>query len=556
MFRKIQIKLTIFYTIVVAIILVATNLSIYFLFVSYNNSQLTNETERMLATIESSEWLYEVEAEELELDEEDRLIEDREYERPKDEDEKESQDSEAEDSEKINNIKDPEDAEDAEDLEDPEDAEDAEDIEDTEDNQEDLSDDGLTEEEKKALEEIKEEENKEEEEDANDGARLGNGLQLVSLEIELPSSEDILVPEILNDFSFYYIYSLEGQLVRWKNDFQSLHNDIKVINETIELNGDIKVHKFISENNYHFLMQKNAIISEGYELGYFVVGRDVSIAYETIDNLGRIILLSLIIGILLSLLLGYLIAGRTIKPIKEAFLSKQKFLADASHELRTPISVVLLSTDALDQEIDKDDEFNKQIVEGIREEALNMKGLVEKLLHLARHDSASLKVDKETVVMSDLLENVINGYSYIAKEKNISLILNNFNKDRQIYGDKNLIHSVFSIIIDNAIKYSAEESEVILNVDELIKKKWLFRQQEYIKVDIIDNGKGIELRDLGSIFNRFYRIESSRTRQVGGHGLGLSIAKEIVANHDGFINVDSQVGQGSCFTVLLPKKNE
>ncbi|MBN2851182.1 MAG: GHKL domain-containing protein [Clostridia bacterium] len=440
MFRQLQLKMTAYYTMILIAILLATNLSIYFLMVTYNNYQLTKETEAMINGISDSEWTQE----------------------------------------------------------------------------------------NPAVHDEQEEDGDEEYDEKNN-------------EVRLPYVNEILIPGQLNNFSFYFIYTKEDMLIKWKVSDQHLYEPILDELKNNNIGTTPLVISFNDSGLQYYLTMKLPVVINDMTFGYYYVGRDVTIAYETLKNLKQILIFSVMAGILLSLLLGYLIAGRTIKPIKQAYEVKQRFLADASHELRTPISIVLLSAELLLKDDYTSDALQKQTIKGIKEEARKMAGLVENLLMLARTDSKHLIISKTYFNISGLLQKELTSFKYLSEEKNIRII-HEIEDNMEYYGDEKMIESVISILLDNAIKYTSEDGQVTLKAS---------KRKNDIKVTIEDTGSGIAPDELQKIFDRFYRHDVSRSKKTGGHGLGLSIAKEIVEKHNGTIEVSSRLGEGSLFTVRL-----
>ncbi len=306
-----------------------------------------------------------------------------------------------------------------------------------------------------------------------------------------------------------------------------------------------KVLTLGSDAPSYYLTAKMPIVIQNQKLGFYVVSRDVTIAYKTIDNLVRILIISLISGIFLSVILGYLLAGRGLKPIKQAYDSKQEFLANASHELKTPLSVIMLSTETLEGEIDPLQTFQHQIVTGIKDETLKMSELVSHLLFLSRQDNHHMLKKWETLNLSELLENESHRFAPLATQKNIQL-KNMIVPNIHINGDKKLLSSAITILIDNAIKYTPDAGKVFVELTQSDHHK-----KHVISMNVKDTGIGIPESEKEKIFERFYRLESSRSKETGGSGLGLSIAKEIVEEHGGKIQVNSIENVGTTFSILF-----
>jgi two-component system, OmpR family, sensor histidine kinase CiaH len=366
-----------------------------------------------------------------------------------------------------------------------------------------------------------------------------------SSEIKLSNGKDIVIPKTLASFSFYFIYDNKGNLITSKNDNSKEYNEVLKISNNLKSGGNPTLYTIKGNPDLYYLLVKRPIIINKAYIGDYCIGRDVSSAYETMDNLMKIIFFSLIAGSVISLLLGFVIAGETIKPIKRAYLSKERFAADASHELRTPISIIQLSAEALDNELDDKNEFVQQVISDIKDETIRMGELVENLLFLARNDSGRLNVQWEHIDFSKLLGKTVNSFKMLAKDKDIT-IESEISTDLFIDGDKKLLKSLIVILIDNAIKYSHVGGIVKVSACQQENKKG---SNLIFKVE--DNGIGIAKDKVENIFERFYRLETSRSKQIPGYGLGLSIAKEIVTIHHGSIKVTSEEGSGSCFIFTL-----
>jgi len=561
MFLKMQIKLTILYTIMLMSIMLVTNAAVYLLLTSYNNAQLIAETERMLVNISSDEWIQEPAVKTPTIingvhEEEDR----------NDANEFNS-DSELNNSDNEINKDSNETIKKAEEIDELDDG-------DTEDKpKEENTDDKTTEDkpEDKSIEDKSiedKQEDKSDEDSPDSGYIINTKISFMSTtkrqspikklikrdsiisqedsEVVLSENKEILIPAILDEFSFYFIYSNEDVLLKWRSDFDQLNEKIIKNSEKLVISEQPKLIIISDEEDKYFLMQKLPIVVKDNTIGYYIIGRDVSIANLTMNNLLRILIISLIAGLVLSILLGYIIAGKTIKPIKEGYLSKQKFLADASHELRTPISVVMLSCNALEEEDAIKDPFSKQVIEDIKGEALLMKDLVERLLSLARYDTGKVIMNKEKVNITQLLESNIKSYRYLAQDKRIS-IEESIAEGLFVNGDLRLLNSMISIFMDNAIKYNRDEGSIRVKGD----MHWI-KRKDFVKIEIIDSGNGISANDIKEIFERFYRVDKSRHKDTKGHGLGLSIAKEVIELHKGHVSVNSEIGKGTIFTIEIP----
>lgn len=237
---------------------------------------------------------------------------------------------------------------------------------------------------------------------------------------------------------------------------------------------------------------------------------------------------------------SYLLARRTLQPIEEALETQKRFTGDASHELRTPLTVMQAETEvALRNKNLTRQEAVKHLKSNL-EEVAKLKALSEGLLTLA--NSSEKAALNERVSLRKAAAQALERSAKTAESKNIKIT--NTVKDVKIRGSSESIVELVNLILDNAIKYSLEGSEILLSGGRKDKSAFL---------SIKDHGKGIKKEDLPHIFERFYRADSSRTKnQAAGYGLGLAIAKKITELHQGHIEVKSVPDEGSTFTIFLP----
>jgi signal transduction histidine kinase len=219
---------------------------------------------------------------------------------------------------------------------------------------------------------------------------------------------------------------------------------------------------------------------------------------------------------------------------------RNDFLANISHELRTPLTYIKGYANILERD-NLQPEERKEYLSIIQEEIKNVIKLVKELFDLAKMDQNQFNIVKEKVQLSKLLSDVITKFKLAYDEKNILLKLN-CAENLNVFVDTIRFGQVISILLDNALKYSNEDSEVTVKA-ELIKS--------HIIVKITDQGEGIPQEEISMIWERLHRIEKSRSRLTGGSGLGLPIAKEIINKHGGRIEVESTLGKGTTFTIYL-----
>lgn len=228
--------------------------------------------------------------------------------------------------------------------------------------------------------------------------------------------------------------------------------------------------------------------------------------------------------------------------IKEAYERQNQFVSDASHELRTPISVVQGYADMLERWGKNDPEVLDESISAIRDEARSMKDLTEKLLYLARTDKTLIKSDKTEFDMEELMDEIARETRMIDTSHDIRC---ESEKPLPILASRKSIKQALRIFIDNSRKFTPEGGIITLRA---------YNKKNKIILEIEDTGIGIPKKDIPLIFNRFYRVDKSRSKKMGGSGLGLSIAKWIVEEHEGRILVKSKEGEGTRMSMVLPYK--
>ncbi|ATW26067.1 sensor histidine kinase [Candidatus Formimonas warabiya] len=226
--------------------------------------------------------------------------------------------------------------------------------------------------------------------------------------------------------------------------------------------------------------------------------------------------------------------------IQKSVEQQNQFVSDASHELRTPIAVVQGYADLLVRWGKDDPKVLEESISAIKSEAESMNALVEKLLFLARGDKNSQKVEKQSFPLCEVVQEILKETRLIDPHHQI---LNERNEEFMVLADRKLIKEAIRIFMDNSIKFTPVGGTIKLNLYQKAKKA---------VISIEDSGIGISKEDLPYIFNRFYRADKSRTKSSGGTGLGLAIAKWIIDNHQGKIDVWSELNAGTVVRIELP----
>lgn len=226
--------------------------------------------------------------------------------------------------------------------------------------------------------------------------------------------------------------------------------------------------------------------------------------------------------------------------LEGAFQRQRQFTADAAHELRTPLSIMQTGLDVTLSK-DRDAEQYREALVSVREEVQRLSQLANTLLHLARADTSTVNFTRQSVNLTVLLEAVTAQFETIAHDKNIT-ITQNIAPNLHLHGDEDRLIQMMFNLIDNAVKYTSDGGQVTVTAHN---------SDQQVEITIADTGHGIPDDERAQIFNRFYRVDHARNRQQGGFGLGLAIVKKTLELHNGTVQVQSALGQGTTFTIVL-----
>lgn len=398
-------------------------------------------------------------------------------------------------------------------------------------------------------------------------------LNLIDKEIfsDIPSEENISIRIIQED----------GKIINSSEEFndniENYKNNIKKLQYTEQHVYDKEEH--LNYKNFKFESKKYGIL-------YIQIVKDMRNEYYFMKILFEVMAISDLIGIVVSIILGYMISKRMLKPIdyitktaesisinnlkerievvqgpddelkrlantfnnmidrlQEAFNRQAQFVSDASHELRTPIAVIQGYANLLDRWGKNDKDALEKSIYAIKLEASNMANLTEKLLILAKGDLGKNFIEKKEFYLNKLIDEVVEE-SRIIEENYI--ISSNKNDVVKIFADYNMIKQMLRIFIDNSIKFTPEDGKIDISSEI---------QEKVIKIIVSDTGIGIPKDEIKNIFNRFYIVDKSRSKENGGTGLGLSIAKWIIDIHKGSVYVESEEGKGTKIIVTLNLDN-
>lgn len=245
-----------------------------------------------------------------------------------------------------------------------------------------------------------------------------------------------------------------------------------------------------------------------------------------------------LIGIAVVFLIICFFAGRIIRPIAESYEKQKRFITDAGHEIKTPLTVINANADLLKMDLGEN-----ECITDIQQQTEQLKSLTEDLVTLARMEETETKIQKIDFPISEVVEDAAKPFYNVALQQDKRLVCE-IQPMLSVNGNGAAIQKLICILLDNALKYSPSGSEITLSLAKRGKSVLLTVSNQTVSP--------IEPQSLSHIFDRFYRTDESRNSQTGGHGIGLSIAKSIVTAHGGKINAQSKDGGTFTITAALP----
>ncbi|MFX1514584.1 MAG: PAS domain S-box protein, partial [Promethearchaeota archaeon] len=251
---------------------------------------------------------------------------------------------------------------------------------------------------------------------------------------------------------------------------------------------------------------------------------------------------------------GVIIEVRDITPFIEFENRQKKFVSTASHELRTPISAILQAITNIQRYKKKlSEEQHEKLLEIIKRNTSILNQITEELLLVSKFDEKQIQLEWSKFSLVETLQEVLIQLEPRCKIKNIAIEVTS-DPCIQMYGDKQKIGQIWRILLDNALKYSPEETKIKITTENHYQGSFNQQKNDGILIQVVDEGRGIRKEDLPNIFDRFFRSED--VGKISGTGLGLSIARELIRLHKGEIFVESEFGKGSTFSIFLPRLEE
>ena len=364
---------------------------------------------------------------------------------------------------------------------------------------------------------------------------------------------------------------------------ESVGYDLKQEIEKNKITENTNMGKIItlSDDNKYFVFKLSREIKNNI-LNIYVL-KNVNQVSEIYDRLNTLSIIFICIGVAIAIIMSIILGQKIVRPIKNiirttekittddlnqrieepkqddelktltqiinqmldrlenSFENQTKFVSDASHELRTPLAIIKGYAEIIKKRRFSDEEIFEESIDSIINETENMKNLVQKLLFLAKGEITKINTNFQIIEMKEFVQQIHTDTEVSSKSHKFYL---EKNQEYKVEADVTLLQQAIRALIENAIKYSEENTNIY--IESIIKdgKKG--------RVSIRDEGVGISEEDTKRIFDRFYRVDDSRTKATGGTGLGLAIVKRIVEIHKGEIEILSELGKGTKISIILP----
>ena len=298
----------------------------------------------------------------------------------------------------------------------------------------------------------------------------------------------------------------------------------------------------LNTNDEAYRLYSYAIRHDGETVAVVQVGRSLEEHQRQLEKVLVVLALAGFAGLALAAGGGLLLAGRALAPAREAFQRQRSFVADASHEVRTPLTIVRGNAEMLVMSAgDRLTEEERKYLAGIVGQVSYMERLTEDLSMLARMDRGDTPMRCEEFDLKAVMDEVASDGRLLGKSKDVAVDVDA--PDIRIEADRDRIRELLLLLVDNAVRAVAQDGRVTLAARET---------DDGVEIEVADNGPGIPEEHRHLVFERFHRVDTGRSRSEGGSGLGLAIAKAIVHAHGGDITADRTPGGGAVFRIHLP----
>lgn len=270
--------------------------------------------------------------------------------------------------------------------------------------------------------------------------------------------------------------------------------------------------------------------------GYMIIFMDCANQIQTAMSLMLISCIVAFTTLLLMFILVSILSKRAMKPFAVSVEKQKLFITDAGHEIKTPLAIISANADVLELTGGE-----SEWITSIRNQIIRLDKLVKNLLTLSKMDEDNIKMAFAEFDLSDTITKIAGSFKTIAETKNRNFKIE-IQPDIKLNGDESSMEQLISTLLDNAVKYSNESGDI---------KVALSKAKKGIILEVYNTAQDLDVANLDRLFDRFYRADSSRARDTGGYGIGLSIAKSIVEAHHGKISVKSEDGKSICFRVVI-----
>ena len=349
------------------------------------------------------------------------------------------------------------------------------------------------------------------------------------------------------DRLFFYVFDTDGRMLNFsRSSFMIEPFILDTIADWKTPDGDVAVFSRSDKGKEaKIMMTSHSIVVNNERMGTVYVGKDVTAMYNGLKKATYTLALLAVLALIIATLVGHVMSGKAIVPLREAYEKQRQFAADASHELRTPLSVVMASAELLEHDPSITSPFLKQVIADVHDEVKKMTKLVSDLLVVARSENQAQKLKLVRNDLAAVAGQTLRLMQPLANKKKITLESKGL-KMLFVRADEQKLKQLMLILVDNAVKYTPSGGSVEVLLSRPV--------DGWVRFAVKDSGIGIAPEDQDRIFDRFYRVDKARSREMGGNGLGLAIAQEIVNLHGGKIRVQSEPGQGTIFTVDMKEK--
>jgi len=370
------------------------------------------------------------------------------------------------------------------------------------------------------------------------GQESDRALQAVAF--QLSSGEPVQAIELSRRHAnvFYIIVTPSGDLVASSPGLPFASNSVKELSSAIIYSQQSRGLLEFDHETYRYHMSRS---SQNDNITLVFTNNNAN--RGALSRLQNALTFSGLAALLVVLAGGIFMANRALIPVKNAWQRQKDFVADASHELRTPLAVIQTNLELVRGNPEKSVESQERWLDNIQAETQRMARLVDDLLFLARADSDQATLNITLFPLDAALREALQPLEPVAVNHGVDLELS-LDQPVDFRGDATRIKQLAVILVDNAIKYTPAGGSVKVQMADL---------ERQVEFTVADTGEGIASEDLPRVFERFYRVDKSRSRDSGSSGLGLSIAQWIVSQHRGAIKVSSQPDQGTTFRVILPR---